>query len=143
MAYEELQNRFGSIAKAYEAVTSLNVSDLISVLEILARNGELSRRYLGYSETKIHTKEELLVALQPSDIPGIRDAVTSALIDGTSESKEETVDLGLIRLNKEKKQDLTVIYKAALQLGMSMKEIMLMPLGDIYDILTAGDKDGN
>lgn len=141
-AYGEMQERFGSVPKAFEAVTGGNVNELVDALEILSRHGELARRYLGYDPCHIYTKAELMIELQPADILKIRDCVCNALLDGVGnqENASGKVDLGLLKLNRERKVDMTLLYKAALRLGLSLKDIMTMPIGELFKLLE--DKDG-
>lgn len=142
MAYAEAQERFGTVSKAFDAISSANINDLIDLFEILARCGELSRRYLGYDEGHIYTKTELMTILQVNDIPQIRESLTNAILDGVGDRKQEgPVDLGLLKLNKEKTLDMSILYRAALQMGMSLKELYMTPIGQIFDMMEA--KNGN
>ena len=141
-AYAELQEKYGTIAKAFDVLQTVNVNALVDILEVLARCGELSRRYLGYDHAHIYTTNELMTIIQPNDIVNIRQMMTSAFMDGIGERQQEgNVDLGLVQLNKEKPLDLSVLYRAALTMGMSLKELYMTPIGQIFDMMEA--KNGN
>lgn len=135
-ASEELQERFKSLPRVLETVATGSITELIDIFCTLAKHGELSRRYIGYDAMKLFGKTELLALLQPNDIPEIRDAVMSALIDGIGDRKnDDPVDLGLLKLNKEKPLNMSMIYYAGLKLGMNVRDIMNMPLADIFALM--------
>ena len=141
-AYAEAQEKFGTIAKAFEVITGENINDLVDLFEILARNGELSRRYLGYEPRHIYTRVEIMTILQIKDVPEMRNAVMDCVLDGVGDTKQNgPIDKGLLELQKKETLDMSVIYRAALAMGMSLKELYNIPFGQFTDMMEA--KNGN
>nr|DAN90534.1 MAG TPA: hypothetical protein [Caudoviricetes sp.] len=75
---------------------------------ILAREGELCRRYMGHTAQEMLTAEELKRTLLPGDIPKIKDAVLCAIkeglrIEGTTDAgpDDAPVDIGLLEYEKK------------------------------------------
>ena len=137
----EIQDLFGSIPKAFEALNKTNLRDTYKLAEILAQQGELSRRYLGYDEGKMWTAKELITAMQLKDIPVLQTAIVSALSDGMTEQDEnKRIDKGLLELSKNKKIDETLIYYAAGRLGISVKDALFMSVSDFFNTLNRNGK---
>ena len=80
---------------------------LCQIAHILATQGELCRRYLQYSPTRIPTAEELRILLTPMQLVGLRAAVIQAINDGYSQSDTDDdgdIDTGLAELEKKTKR---------------------------------------
>ena len=80
---------------------------LCKIAGIMAREGELYRRYIGYDSNEIISEEELKHLIMPKDFPALRTAIIQAAVSGMQQEQEdedEEIDLGLIELNKNKKK---------------------------------------
>lgn len=79
----------------------------LGCLCILAREGELCRRYMGYTAEEMLTRDELRRVILPGDIGKVKNAVLESIraglrIDkGETEEKSEPVDIGLIEFEKK------------------------------------------
>lgn len=79
----------------------------LGCLCILAREGELCRRYMGYGAEDFLKEDELRRVILPGDIGKVVSAVLDAVqaglrIDkGESEEKSEPVDIGLREFEKK------------------------------------------
>lgn len=137
----EIQDKFGSLPKAFEALNKTNLKDTYKLAEILCTQGELSRRYLGFDEGHIWTEKELITTMQLKDVPLLQSAIVSALSDGMQEPEEgQRIDKGLLELNKAKKIDETLIYYAAGKLGISVKDALFMSVEDFFKTLNRNSK---
>lgn len=79
---------------------------LCKVAHILAEQGELCRRYLGYTPERIPTERELLLLLSPMQLVGLRSAVYRAVNAGygsTATDDDGDIDTGLAELEKKTK----------------------------------------
>lgn len=79
---------------------------LCQIAHILATQGELCRRYLQYSPTRIPTAEELRILLTPMQLVSLRAAVIQAINDGYSQPDTDDdgdIDTGLAELEKKTK----------------------------------------
>ena len=73
---------------------------------ILAEQGELARRQMGYTPQPILEEDGVSAALAPADLARLKLAVTSAITLGYGrevEPENDEVDLGLAELNEQKK----------------------------------------
>lgn len=77
---------------------------LCKVAAILAQQGELCRRYLGYDPQRMPEEAELQLLLNPMDMLGLRSAVMAAIDDGYSGKTHDQgdIDVGLMELEKKK-----------------------------------------
>ena len=86
--------------------TPEGVADLLKVALILAEQGELCRRYLGYSPERIPAEKELLLLLSPAQLMMLR-VVAMMAINAGYEQKEsgqkDDIDTGLAELEKKTK----------------------------------------
>ena len=84
--------------------TPEGVADLLKVALILAEQGELCRRYLGYSPERIPAEKELLLLLSPAQLMMLR-VVAMMAINAGYEQKEsgqnDDIDTGLAELEKK------------------------------------------
>ena len=71
---------------------------------ILAEQGELARRAMGYDKGPILNKEWFLTCTTPADIIRLRKAVLTAIMAGYDREvkPDEDTDLGLIELEQKK-----------------------------------------
>lgn len=79
---------------------------LCKIAHILATQGELCRRYLQFSATRIPTEEELLLLLSPMQVVALRSAVIKAINDGYTQpgtDDDGDIDTGLVELEKKTK----------------------------------------
>lgn len=74
---------------------------------ILAEQGELARRALGYDKGPIPTEELLMTCSTPADILLLRQAVLTAIMAGYGREVEGSgdVDLELVELEKKQGKD--------------------------------------
>lgn len=85
-----------------EAGTAL----LCKAAVILATQGELCRRYLQYSASRIPTEAELLQVLSPLQLLQLRTAVCQSINEGweqTEAKEDDDIDTGLAELEKKTK----------------------------------------
>ena len=76
----------------------------LSCFVILAREGELTRRYRGFEAEDIADEEELRRTLTPADIPVLKNAVIDAICAGLRVSageKRGPRDIGLENYEKK------------------------------------------
>lgn len=105
----QLQEQFGTAAELLEAV-SKNAREGLDVTckaaAIMAEQGELARRHLGYDKSPIIDADAIRATISPSEIAALKLAIPAAMELGYGrEVKEENdeVDLGLAELNAQKK----------------------------------------
>lgn len=87
-----------------QAPTAEGFALLCKVAVILATQGELCRRYLQYTPTRIPTERELLLVLSPMQLLALRSAVLRAVNAGWAQTDADTdgdVDIGLVELEKK------------------------------------------
>ncbi len=73
---------------------------------ILAEQGELARRSLGYSPGPMPTAEDIAASMTPVELLHLKTAISGAIFAGFSrevEPEDGDVDLGLVELNEQKK----------------------------------------
>lgn len=104
-----LEEEFGGVTQCLDAIsagTQDGLSALCRAAAILAEQGELARRYLGYDKVPIADAEAVRATLTPGGIPELRRAVFSSVELGFGrevKEEEDEVDLGLAELNAQKK----------------------------------------
>lgn len=94
------------ILERIQQQTADGISALCDVAVILATQGELCRRYLRYTPTRIPTAKELKLLLSPMQMLSLRSAVIHAINDGwtqTDPDDDGDVDTGLMELEKKTK----------------------------------------
>ena len=82
------------------------LSALCAAAAILAEQGELARRQMGYTPQPILEEDGVSASLAPADLARLKLAVTSAITLGYGREVEpegNEVDLGLAELNAQKK----------------------------------------
>lgn len=99
---EEIKNILEAIAPS----TKAGFYALCEAAAIMAEQGELYRRYMGYDKGKIIKKEELLCTMSPLDTMKLKTAVMKAVANGikmeSPQDENEERDLVLEELNKKK-----------------------------------------
>jgi hypothetical protein len=104
-AYFELQTLLGE-AQLTDAVMSGGFGQLCDIAAVLAEQGELYRRALGYDRGEMLDANKLKVLATPNEGVTLRSAIIEAINDGLHRDKaakeEDDVDLGLEELNKKK-----------------------------------------
>jgi len=106
----QLEERFGGVQELIEAVSANSWKGFQAAClaaSILAEQGELARRHMGYDSAPIPFAEEIEATTAPSGIAALKMAVTSAISLGFGreiEPDSDEVDIGLAELNEQKKQ---------------------------------------
>lgn len=105
----QIQEKFGGASELIEKMkggTREAFSATYEAAAILAEQGELARRYLGYESSPMVSAEQIAATTTPGEVIKITLAVSSAIALGYGrEIQEESdeVDLGLAELNAQKK----------------------------------------
>lgn len=78
------------------------IEPLAKAFCLLAEQGELARRYAGYTPQDIPDPERVKHFLMPYELPGMRKAVLTAVLQGYGrEEQKEEIDLGLVEMQKK------------------------------------------
>ena len=100
----QLQEKFGTAAELLGAIGK-NTRDGLSVAceaaAILAEQGELARRHLGYDKGPI-----IVATITPSEIAALKLAIPAAMELGYGREvveENDEIDIGLAELNAQKK----------------------------------------
>ena len=105
----QLEERFGGVQELIEAVSANSREGFQAACQaasVLAEQGELARRHMGYDSAPIPSAEEIAATTAPSGITALKMAVTSAVTLGFGreiEPDSDEVDIGLAELNEKKK----------------------------------------
>ena len=98
--------RFGSdknILDVIEPMDKAGFEATVWLLCELATQGELYRRFLGYTPRPRLVYAKTLVQIQPKELPEIKQAVIAALNEGFAREAEESYDPWLAELESQKK----------------------------------------
>lgn len=105
----QLQEKYGSVKELLEKI-SPNTAEAFavacSVAAVLAEQGELARRYLGYDAVPMVDADTIRATMSPSNIPALKLTIPAAISLGYGreiEPENDEVDLGLAELNEQKK----------------------------------------
>lgn len=105
----QLEERFGGTRELIDTM-SANTRDgfaaACKAAAILAEQGELARRQMGYTPQPILEEDGVSASLAPADLARLKLAVTSAITLGYGREvapENDEVDLGLAELNEQKK----------------------------------------
>jgi len=96
----------GEMIEAIKGDTREGFSAACKAAAILAEQGELVRRSLGYDPEPMTDAETIAATMAPSEIAALKVAIPSALTLGYGreiEADADEVDLGLAELNTQKK----------------------------------------
>ena len=107
-AYFELNEKYGTELFAKLRAADRSGYDMaVGCLLILAREGELCRRYMGYDAAPMLTEEEIRRTVLPDGIGEVKRAVMDALLAGmrveNHRESDEPVDIGLLEFEKKTK----------------------------------------
>lgn len=146
--------KFGADKNILDMIEPMNKAGFEATVWLLcelATQGELYRRFLGYTPRPRLDYAKTLVQIQPKELPEIKAAVIAAMNEGFAREADEGYDPWLAELeSQKKKQNVTkaeYIRLLTQGLGLSVREGMMLPPGLILDILELGKKkeedDGN
>ena len=101
------EDAFGGVNAYLEKAAAGSREGFEAVCEaaaILAEQGELARRALGYDKGPIPDKALFLTCATPSDLVSLRQSSLDAILAGFGREveSEEDVDLGLLELERKK-----------------------------------------
>ena len=106
----QLEELFGEVPALIDAVSANDREGFQAACRaaaVLAEQGELARRHMGYEPLPLLSPEDVAATATPSDLPGLRSAIVSAISLGFGreiEPEDDEVDLGLAELNEQKKR---------------------------------------
>ena len=98
--------KFGAdknILDAIEPVDKAGFEATVWMLCEMSTQGELYRRFLGYTPRPRLNYAKALVQIQPKELPEIKQAVVAALNEGFARETEEGYDPWLAELESQKK----------------------------------------
>ena len=105
-AYFEIKERYGT--EPFERLRAEDRSGwecALGCLFILAREGELCRRYMGYEPNPMLDEETLRRTILPAGIANEKSAVMQAILSGlrieNGRKEDEPVDIGLLEYEKK------------------------------------------
>lgn len=105
----QLEELFGGLKETLEAGAGNDRESFLAscrAAAVLAEQGELARRHMGYDPTPLAGPGDIAATTAPSDIPALKLAVSAAITLGLGreiEPENDEVDLGLAELNEQKK----------------------------------------
>ena len=104
----EVEDRFGSSSKLLEDIGTPGrdgFAALCGGLAILAEQGELARRALGYDKGPILAEATVSTLTIPAELTPLRKALMAAIMAGYGREVEsdQDVDLGLLELEQKKR----------------------------------------
>lgn len=103
-----LQEEFGDVNELMAAIapnTREGFDALCAACAVLAEQGELARRYLGYIPGHILSAEEIRHLMMPKDVVAFKQALPQAVslgYDREIEPQNNEIDLGLAELDQKK-----------------------------------------
>ena len=105
-AYFDLNEKYGTeLFEKLRAADRSGYDTAVGCLLVLAREGELCRRYMGYGESPMLTEEEIRRTVLPDGISNVKEAVMKALLSGmrveNHRESDEPVDIGLMEFEKK------------------------------------------
>lgn len=138
----QLEEQFGGTQALLDAIQSggrEGFSSACRAAAILAEQGELARRSLGYDPEPMADADEIAAAMTPADMMALKLAIPAAMSLGYGrevEPENDEVDLGLAELNAQKKNTVTRAHyiRMGTACGLSMKDVLLSPPGEVDDL---------
>ena len=106
----QIEERFGGaqeLTDTMEANSRTGFEAVCGAAAILAEQGELCRRSMGYEPEPLCSAEDIAVTMVPTELARLKLAVVSAITLGYGREirpENDEVDLGLSELNEQKKQ---------------------------------------
>ena len=106
----QIEERFGGaqeLTDTMEANSRIGFEAVCGAAAILAEQGELCRRSMGYEPEPLCSAEDIAATVAPTDLARLKLAVVSAITLGYGREirpENDEVDLGLSELNEQKKQ---------------------------------------
>jgi len=105
----QLEEMFSGTKEMIDAVSDVGREGFQAACKaaaVLAEQGELARRHMGYDPAPLLSSEDIAATLAPSELPALKLAVTSAVSLGFGreiEPENDEVDVGLAELSEQKK----------------------------------------
>ena len=105
----QVQEKFGGTTELLDAMQDSGREGFAAACRaaaILAEQGELARRSLGYDPEPMPDEGAIAASIQPGEIAALKLAIPSAMALGFGrevEPENDEVDLGLAELNAQKK----------------------------------------
>lgn len=101
------EDAFGGSGAYFEKSSGMSREAFGAICEaaaILAEQGELVRRAMGYDKGPIPSKDLLMACIMPADMLRLRQAVLNAIVAGYGRQVEgqEDTDMGLVELEQKK-----------------------------------------
>lgn len=106
----QLEDLFGGTGELLDAMGGTGRESFQAACKaaaVLAEQGELARRHLGYDPAPMPALEDVLATMTPDQLPAVKLAVSSAVSLGFGreiEPENDEVDVGLAELNGQKKR---------------------------------------
>lgn len=104
----KIRDEYGGVSALLEAVkpdTREGLATACKAAAILAEQGELARRHMGYDKAPIIDAETIEATVTPGDIAGLKTALPAAITLGFGrelKDENEEVDVVLLELNQKK-----------------------------------------
>lgn len=104
-----LEELFGGTQELIDAVSANSREGFRAACQaaaVLAEQGELARRHMGYDAAPIPSADEIAATTDPSGIAPLKMAITAAVSLGFGreiDPENDEVDIGLAELNEQKK----------------------------------------
>ncbi len=104
-----IQEEFGGTGELLEALKDVGrdgFSAACRAAAIMAEQGELARRSMGYDAEPITDADAIAETMTPVEVAVLKQAVSTAVILGFGrevEAEDEEVDLYMVELNAQKK----------------------------------------
>lgn len=98
--------KFGADKNILDMIEPMNKAGFEATVWLLcelATQGELYRRFLGYTPQPRLDYAKTLVQIQPKELPEVKQAVIAALNEGFAREAEESYDPWLAELESQKK----------------------------------------
>lgn len=105
----QIQEQFGGPTELVDAIRDNGregFSAACRAAAILAEQGELARRSLGYDPEPVADEASIAASLSPSDATALKLAIPAAISLGFGRevaAEDDEIDLGLAELNEQKK----------------------------------------
>lgn len=103
-----IRDEYGGVSAALEAIkpdTREGLAAACKAAALLAEQGELARRHMGYDRGPIVDAEAIEATIQPGEIAALKTAIPAAFTLGFGrevKDENEEVDVVLLELNQKK-----------------------------------------